>query len=246
MKRTNNTVVITGGSTGIGFELAKRLVQQGDKVIVCGRSRERLMVAKKMVPSLVTYPCDLSKRNEREEFASWLKVHHPDINVLVNNAAIVNRIDFLKEENAMDFAETEYQTNLLAPIHLVHLLYGVLQANENPTIINVTTGLIYAPRVIYPFYNSSKAGLHSFTQTLRLKVKDKNIKVIEAMFPAVNTEWHQGNPPKIAIPVEEAVDEMLKGWKQGKLEIRIKGAKILYALSRIAPSFALKKINQIA
>ncbi|MFZ4522731.1 MAG: SDR family oxidoreductase [Bacteroidales bacterium] len=245
MKLQNNTVLITGGSSGIGLELAKVLTNKGNKIIICGKSNNKLMAAKKMLPQIITYQCDISDAEECRAFAKKVAANHPDLNILVNNAAIVNKIDFIGNENAMEFAENEYQTNLLAPIRLIKLLYPTIIANDSSAIINITTGLIYAPRVIYPFYNSSKSALHSFTQTLRIRLQDVKTKVIEVMFPAVDTPWHMGTPPKIAISVEKAVSEMITGLEKGKAEIKVGGAKILYFLSRIAPGFALKKVNEI-
>jgi len=245
MKLTNNTVLITGGSSGIGLELSKKLIQKGNNVIICGRSNEKLVEAKKMYPQLVTYQCDLSNSLECSNLALEIKKQHPNLNVLINNAAIVNKIDFINEKNAIELADNEYQTNLIAPIRLIKLLYPTISANKTSAIINITTGLIYAPRVIYPFYNSSKSALHSFTQTLRIRLQNEKINVIEVMFPAVDTPWHQGTPPKIAISAEAAVLEMIKEIEKGKLEVKVGGAKILSLLSRIAPTFALKKVNEI-
>jgi uncharacterized oxidoreductase len=245
MKLYKNTVLITGGSSGIGLELSKVLIQKGNKVIICGKSNEKLVVANKTNPELITYQCDLSDKQECIDFAKKIEKNHPDLNIIINNAAIVNKIDFIKDENAIELAENEYQTNLIAPIRLIKLLYNTINANESPAIINITTGLIYAPRVIYPFYNSSKSALHSFTQTLRIRLKNERTKVFEVMFPAVNTPWHNGTPPKIAISTESAVSEMIKGLEKDKSEIRVGGAKILYLISRLAPSIALKKVNEI-
>jgi len=245
MKLQNNTVLITGGSSGIGLELAKVLTNKGNKVVICGKSNEKLAAAKKILPKLITYQCDISDGEECKAFAKKVNENHPDLNILVNNAAIVNKFDFFGNEKAMEFAESEYQTNLLAPIRLIKLLYPTISSNDSSVIINITTGLIYAPRVIYPFYNSSKSALHSFTQTLRIRLKDEKTKVVEVMFPAVDTPWHQGTPPKIAISAEAAVSEMIKGLEKGKSEIRVGGAKILHLISRLAPAFALKKVNEI-
>jgi uncharacterized oxidoreductase len=220
-------------------------IQRGNKVIICGKSNEKLVAAKKQEPKLITYQCDLSDSQQCADFARKISENHPDLNILINNAAIVNKIDFINNENAIGLAENEYQTNLLAPIRLIKLLYKTISANDSPAIINITTGLIYAPRVIYPFYNSSKSALHSFTQTLRIRLKDEKTKVVEVMFPAVDTPWHQGTPPKIAISAEAAVSEMIKGIEKGKSEIKVGGAKILYLISRLAPAFAIKKINSI-
>jgi len=158
---------------------------------------------------------------------------------------VVNKIDFLKDPDSLILADKEYQTNLLAPIRLIRLLYDTIRKNESPVIINITTGLIYAPRRIYPYYNSSKAALHSFTQGLRMSLKEEKTEVIEVMFPAVDTPWHQGTPPKIAIPVDVAVAKMMKGLKKGRPELRIGGARVLYILSRFAPGFALRAVNRI-
>jgi len=245
MKIKNNTVLITGGSSGIGLEFAKVLIEKGNKVIICGKSNEKLLAAKNAMPQLIVYQCDISNSQSCSDFAQKLKQNHPDLNILVNNAAIVNKIDFIADENALELAENEYQTNLLAPIRLIKLLYPTISANQASAIINITTGLIYAPRFIYPFYNSSKSALHSFTQTLRIRLKNERTEVVEVMFPAVDTPWHKGTPPKIAISSQSAVAEMIKGLEKGKQEIRVGGAKILYKISRLAPSFALRKVNEI-
>jgi short-subunit dehydrogenase involved in D-alanine esterification of teichoic acids len=245
MKLRNNTVLITGGSSGLGLELSKVLIQKGNKVIVCGKSNEKLVAAKKILPQLINYQCDISDNQQCTDFVRSITENHPDLNILVNNAATVSKIDFINNENAIELAENEYQTNLLAPIRLIKLLYPTLSANDSSAIINITTGLIYAPRVIYPFYNSSKSALHSFTQTLRIRLKDEKTKVVEVMFPAVDTPWHQGTPPKIAISAKAAVSEMIKGMEKGKSEIKVGGAKILSLVSRLAPAFALKKVNEI-
>jgi uncharacterized oxidoreductase len=245
MQLKNNTVLITGGSSGIGFELSKVLIQKGNTVIICGKSNEKLLAAKQAEPKLITYQCDLSDGGECIDFANRILENHPELNILINNAAIVNKIDFLKDDKALELAENEYQTNLLAPIRLIRLLYNSISGKESSAIINITTGLIYMPREIYPFYNSSKSALHSFTQTLRMSLSKEKTEVVEVMFPAVITPWHKGNPPKIAIPVDDAVNQMIKGLEKGKPEIRVGGANILYLMSRIAPAFALKKVNAI-
>lgn len=245
MNLKNNTVLVTGGSSGIGLELSIALIKKGNKVIICGKSSEKLLAAKRQEPNLITYQCDLSNSNDCSSFTTTIIENHPDLNILINNAATVNKIDFINNADAIELAENEYQTNLLAPIRLIKKLYKLISNNEASAIINITTGLIYAPRVIYPFYNSSKSALHSFTQTLRLGLKNEKTEVFEVMFPAVNTPWHKGNPPKIAISAKEAVRQMIKGLEQGKPEIRVGGAKILYLMSRIAPGFALKKVNSL-
>lgn len=240
-----NTVLITGGSSGIGLELAQRLLEKNNKVIICSRSKQKLEQAKELYPKLEIFQCDLSDEQQCQYLANWIKENHPNLNVLVNNAALVHNTPFLETENILEKLKLEVSTNLLAPIRLIKHLHPVLEKNNNPAIINITTGLVYAPKADYPFYNATKAALHSFTQVLRIQLKDTNFRVIEVLFPAVKTPWHKGKPPKIAITVEKAVNEMIKGLEKGKVEIKVAGVKILYNLFRIAPGFALKKINSL-
>lgn len=245
MDLSNSTILITGGSSGIGLELARRLLQQKNKVIICGRTPEKLKKAKRQFPSIHTIQCDLSEPDECFRLANRISENHADCNVLINNAATVHRDPFLSGEQIPQKAQTEINTNLLAPIILSKELLPVLTRNSDPAIINVTTGLVYAPKVLYPFYNATKAGLHSFTMVLREQVKEASVDVIEVQFPAVDTPWHHGSPPKIAITAQKAVDEMLKGIEKNRTEVRVGGVKILYLLSRLAPGIAFKKINSL-
>lgn len=245
MNLKNNTILITGGSSGIGLELSKALIQKGNNVIICGRSNAKLSEAKRIEPHLISYQCDLSNSRECTDFSKMISTSHPDLNILINNAAIVHKKNFLNTDNIIEMAENEIETNFLAPIRLIHYLYPVLQKNKNSAIINITTGLVYTPRADYPFYNATKAALHSFTQVFRKQTENLGINVVEVMFPAVKTPWHKGNPPKIAISTEKAVNEMIEGLARNKKEIRVAGAKRLYAVSRIAPKFAFTKVNSL-
>lgn len=243
MKLSGNTILITGGSSGLGLEMSKRFIQNNNKVIICGRSQQRLNEAKQQLPELEIIPCDLSDKYQCKALADWIIEKHPDLNVLINNAAIVHKVDFLSTEGIIEMAEQEMETNFMAPIRLTHFLFPQLQRNRDAHIINITTGLIYTPRADYPFYNATKAALHSFTQVFRKKSENSNVQTIEVMFPAVRTPWHKGSPPKIAIATDKAVEEMLAGLERGIPEIRVAGSKLLYTISRIAPKFAFKKVN---
>lgn len=246
MEISNSTVIITGGSSGIGFEMCKQLFARGNKIITCSRSLEKLKIAQKQLPDLTIYQCDITKESESSAFVDWIRINHPEANVLINNAAIVTSTNFIDDELILEKMNDEISTNLIAPIRLIKLVYPILIKNNNPKIINITTGLVYVPRTIYTFYNATKSALHSFTQVLHEQLKNEKIKVIEVMFPAVNTPWHKGNPPKIAISPEKAVSEMLKSIAKNKVEIRIAKVKLLYILFRLFPQFAFKKINSVS
>jgi uncharacterized oxidoreductase len=242
MKLQGHTILITGGSSGIGLELARQLISK-NTIIICGRSVQKLEDAKTLLPDVVVFRCDISDKAEREALFKYLKEHHPSCDILINNAAVVHRSCFHLDADIIEKAELEINTNLLAPIALSKMF---LMADQRPNaIINITTGLVFAPRAVYPIYNATKAALHSFTQVLRFQMKDTQTRIIEVMMPAVDTPWHKGAPPRIAISPEKAVIEMIAEIEKGKYEIKVGGVKILYALSRIFPAFTFKKINQM-
>lgn len=245
MAFNNNTILITGGSSGLGLEMAKQFNAQGNKVIICSRSAEKLQQAKKVVPACITYVCDIANETERKKMCDWIRADHAELNILINNAAIVHRTNFITDSNSYVNVNDELATNLVAPIHLIHLLFLLVVNNTNAKIINITTGLVYVPRADYPFYNATKAALHSFTQVLRYQTKNETIDIIEVLFPVVDTPWHEGKAPKIAIKPEEAVKEMMRGLVANKVEIKVGGVKLLYILSRLVPAIAFRIINSL-
>jgi uncharacterized oxidoreductase len=246
MKIQHQTVLITGGSSGIGLELAKQLVRKQNTVLICGRSAQHLADAQVIVPEVQSFLCDVSKDDDRIRLFRWVETHHPSCNVLINNAAIVHKTNFHADPEIIQKAVKEIDTNLLAPIALTKTFLELFEQQKRSAVINITTGLIYAPRAAYPIYNATKTALHAFTQVLRHQIKALPVDVIEVMMPAVVTPWHQGIAPKIAIPPTKAVDEMIERLERGEKEIRVGGVKLLYALSRIAPAFAFRKINQLS
>lgn len=243
MKLQQRTILITGGSSGIGLELSKQLLAKKNTIIICGRSAEKLADAKKLLPGVHIFKCDISVHHEREQLLQYVKEYHGTCDILINNAAIVHKSRFAEDDEIVAKAEAEINTNLVAPI-VLSKMFLALFSNQS-CIINITSGLVYVPRAVYPIYNATKAGLHSFTQTLRYQMKETGIQLVEVMMPVVDTPWHQGSPPGIAISPYKAVCEMITGIEKGRREIRIGRVKMLYALSRIAPRVAFKIINRI-
>lgn len=246
MALTNNTILITGGSSGIGLEMARQFIASKNRVIICSRSLEKLHTAKKLLPDLIIYQCDISNPEALQDMADWVVTGYSDLNILINNAAVVHRTKFADETNLHEKFAVEIATNLLAPASLARMLYPVLLKQPNAKIINITTGLVYAPRADYLFYNATKAALHSFTQVLRHQLRNEPVKIIEVLFPVVDTPWHKGNVPKIAISPQKAIEEMISKLEKNPDEIRIGAVKLLYFLSKIAPKFAFKKINSLS
>jgi uncharacterized oxidoreductase len=243
MKLQKNTILITGGSSGIGLELAKRLIEKNNKVLICGRSIEKLEKVKTKYSDIEIFQCDLSNEDECKRLTHWIQEKYPECNILINNAAIVHIADFYKDEKILEKAKAEIHTNILAPIILSKLFIPIIEKNTKPKIINITSGLVYIPKTDYPFYNATKAALHSFSQILRMQMEKSDIDILEVFLPPVDTPFHKGNPPKKAITAEKAVDEMIKRIEKGEIEIRVGITKLLYVMSRIAPKFILKKVN---
>jgi uncharacterized oxidoreductase len=242
MKLQGKTILITGGSSGIGLALARNLSIK-NTVIICGRSQQKLDEAKKLMPEIFTFRCDISLPGERANLFQYLRTNHPSINMLINNAAIVHKTNFYTDENIIEKAQAEINTNLIAPIVLSKIFLST--ASHPATIVNITSGLVYAPRAVYPIYNATKAALHAFTQVLRHQMKNENIRVIEVLMPVVDTPWHQGSAPEIAISPEKAVSEMLKKLENGAVEIKVGAVKFLHLIARLSPRLAFKIINRL-
>lgn len=245
MKLSGNTIFITGGSSGIGLRMADVLTKNGNQVIICGRSAEKLEKAEQSIPGLKIRQCDLSKSEERKQLSEWVKKNHPDCNVLINNAAVVHQTNFFSDQDMIEKADLEIQTNFAAPVELTKLFSPLLEHNQHPAIIYITTGLVYSPKAAYPIYCATKSALHSFVQTLRWQIHDIPIDIYEVLMPAVDTPFHKGNPPKMVISTEKAVKEMFDKLEKGQREIKVGPVGILHYLSRIAPSFAMKKVNSL-
>jgi uncharacterized oxidoreductase len=218
MKLTGNTILITGGASGIGFALAERFTAAGNEVIICGRREQALSDAKQLLPNIHTRVCDVADRDEREELKAWAIREFPDLNVLVNNAGIQRRVDITGDE---DWAATasEIAINLEAPIHLSRLFYPHLAAKSSAAIMNVTSGLSFVPLANVPVYCATKAALHSFTMSLRWQLKDTPVEVIEIVPPAVDTDLQAPGLHTFGVNVDEFADHVFTGLVAGEAEI---------------------------
>jgi uncharacterized oxidoreductase len=190
MKITGNTVLITGGATGIGFALAERFVKAGNKVIVCGRRQDKLEEAKRKLPEIRIIKCDVSKESEQRELLDWVKKNSKELNILINNAGVMRMIDLKKGELERN---EEIDTNLKAPINISRLFVPHLTKQKEAAIVNVSSGLAFAPLAITPIYCATKAGLHSFTLSLRHQLKNTSVKIFEVIPPRVDTELGIGD-----------------------------------------------------
>ncbi|MEH7348743.1 SDR family oxidoreductase [Gottfriedia acidiceleris] len=221
MKLSGNTILITGGSTGIGLAFAERFIKSGNKVIVTGRRENVLKNAKEKFPELITHVSDLSSESERVSLFNWVTKNYPEVNVLVNNAGIQQRFNVLKSDaqNDWQYFNKEITTNIEAPFHLSMLFAPYFATKETATIINVSSGLAFTPLVIAPIYSATKAALHSFTMSLRHQLSESSVEVIEVAPPAVNTDLGGTGLHTHGEPLDEFADGIFKGLKEGKQEI---------------------------
>jgi uncharacterized oxidoreductase len=188
MNVKGNTILITGGATGIGLALAEAFVKDGNKVIICGRRENRLADAKKKVPAVYTRKCDVTSDDDRKALFDWIKKDFKDLNMLVNNAGIQKGADFTTGAKELDKPGDEITTNLTAPIRLAALFTPLLMKQKAAAIFNVSSGLGFVPIAMMPVYCATKAALHSFTVSLRYQLRDTSVKVFEIIPPAVETE----------------------------------------------------------
>ena len=144
LKLKDNTILITGGASGIGLELTKTLLQMGNTIIICGRSENKLQKVKNDLPQVHTFQCDVSDQTQREELFSQVTNEHPRLNILINNAVIVNYLKIQDKNYSAALVDQEIQTNFIGPVGLINLFLPHLNRQKNSTIINMTTGLVYA------------------------------------------------------------------------------------------------------
>jgi uncharacterized oxidoreductase len=213
MKLTGNTIVITGGTSGIGRELVEKLLARGNKVVTCGRRTDRLEELRVQHPGLSVFPCDVTVEAQRKGFAEWVGANHPAANVLVNNAGVQLMMDFTRPVD-LERVRTEVETNFIAPVHFTSLFVPLLAKKEGAAIVNISSGLAFSPLAFMPVYCATKAAIHSLSLSLRRQVRDLGIKVYEIAPPGVDSElgrerWQKGQSSHGGMPVVEFVAAML-------------------------------------
>ncbi len=215
MKISKNKIIITGGASGIGFAMAERFIKEDNTVIICGRRESALKEAASKLPSVITKQCDLTLSGEREDLFKWISEEHGDLNVLVNNAGIQQWMS-VYDPDFYDRATREISINIEAPLHLTSLFLKLKSLN---TIMNVTSGLSFVPLIKVPVYSATKAFFHSFTVSLQVLLKSKNIEVIEVIPPALNTDLGGKGIHDHAPPVSDFIETIFAQLKEGKTEL---------------------------
>ena len=250
MDVSGNTVLITGGATGIGFALAEKFVNAGSVVIVCGRRKSKLQAAKRKLPTIHVRQCDVSVESERRSLFRWVAARFPDLNVLVNNAGIQRQMDFTSPTvtKPLSSKDDEVTINLASAIRLCALFTPFLMKRRNAAIVNISSGLAFVPIAMMPVYCATKAAIHSFTVSLRHQLRQTSVRVFEAVPPTTDTELDasfagEEEQAYRGISPQEVAAGIMEGIKADKAEILVGEAQGLYQASLRDPETIFKQLN---
>lgn len=244
MNLQNSTVLITGGTSGIGLELVKQLTEQGADIIITARNLDALNKTKKKFPKVHTFQSDVSNSKDIEELYKNVIHRFPELNIIINNAGLMRLINLQDSTLDLENINREVATNLSGTIQMVHQFLPHLLTKKSAAIVNVSSGIAFLPYSIAPIYSATKAGVRAYTQALRLQLEDTNVNVFEMIPPGVNTnlqnEWSQKPNPSTMMSVEKMVNVAIQGLLKDKKELRPFLISMIKLASRIVPNLLLK------
>jgi len=213
MQISGNTILVTGGNSGLGRRFAEEFARRGNKVLITGRKQATIDEVTAGTPGITGYVLDVTDPQAIRDFAARVTADHPDLNAVINNAGVMVAED-LKQQD-LHVAEDIVTTNLLGPIRLISALMPHLLGKEAATIMTVSSGLAFVPLAKTPTYNATKAAIHSYTLSLREQLKDTRIEVIEIVPPGVQTDLMPGqaDDPNM-MPLEEYIAETMANFER--------------------------------
>ena len=214
MNLTGNTILITGGGSGIGRGLAESLHALGNQVIIAGRRQHALDETTAANPGMKSLPLNIEDPAAIREFAAKAIAEFPSLNVLINNAGIMRAEKLLSQQPDLADAEAIVATNLLGPIRLTAALLPHLLEQPRAAILNISSGLAFLPLALTPTYCATKAGLHSYTLSLRYQLRSSGIEVLELIPPYVATNLMSGADDPRAMPLHRFIAEVVEILKQ--------------------------------
>ncbi|EQA36109.1 KR domain protein [Leptospira inadai serovar Lyme str. 10] len=249
MKLKGNTILITGGAGGIGLEMASRLLERENTVIITGRNREKLNRVKEILPKIHTIQSDVSSEKEIESLYQDMIERFPNLNVLINNAGVMRVVNFHETHSSLAEFTQEININLIGSIWMTKQFIPHLKKRPTGAIVQITSGLAFVPLPTSPIYCATKAALHSFVQSLRVQLKNTNLRVFEVAPPATQTEmlgqFESTDMKGVSImKVEDMVRDTLKGIEKDSFEIRPGQSNQLKFMSRLAPDFILSQMSK--
>jgi uncharacterized oxidoreductase len=250
MKMQQRTILITGGTSGIGLELARQLLAGDNTVIVTGRDVEKIAATKRLLPGVHAFASDVSDPAGITALQARVVAQFPALDTLINNAGIMRNLN-LNQVRALEDVTREIDINLSGPVRMAQQFLPHLKSRPGALIVNVSSGLAFIPMPISPIYCATKAAIHSFTQSLRVQLRATGITVIELAPPGVETPLFRGEfaeemKGQKGMDVKVFVRKAIAGIEAGKLEIRPGLSNVLKIMSRIAPGFMLNQMSKLA
>lgn len=250
MKISNNTILITGGTSGLGLEFAKQLLSLGNTIIITGRNAAKLEDTRKQFPGIHAFQSDVSDPKAIAALYEQVTKQFPDLNILINNAGVMHKLNLLDAAIDQEAVNSEIAINLSGPIRMVQQFLPHLRTKQSAAILNVTSGIALFPFPLAPIYGATKSGLRSYTKSLRMQLKRTGIKVFELIAPAADTplndKFVSDTGSAMTMEPDKLVKIAVKGLENDKFEIYPGASKIIKYLSRIAPSLLFNQMSKIA
>jgi len=237
MRVGNNTILITGGGSGVGLSLARAFLRSDNTVIVCGRNPVKLEAVKKQDPGIITFVCDIAKDQERDNLIHTVTQKYPRLNVLVNNAGIQHNYDFTDGKDHRVLIDEETTVNFVAHVKLTDQLLPFFAKMQVAAIVNISSALAVVPKESAPVYCATKAAIHNFSKALRYQLEKTPIRVFEIMPTLVDTEMTKDRG-KDKVSPDSLATEVLRGMENDRYEILIGKTRMLFLLHRFAPAIA--------
>jgi uncharacterized oxidoreductase len=248
VNKSKQIVLITGGSSGIGLALAKKNLAHGHTVIITGRNLSKLEKVKKEFPQIHIAQSDVTKEEEVQALVQYIEEGFGGIDVLINNAGIMNLVDAGDEDNNLQKQFNEIEINFNSPVRMLHHFLPQLKKSKQAVLVNVSSGLAYVTFSQAPVYSGTKAALHFWTQAIRPQLKPHGIRVVELLPPVVDTDLASdaglSNDQLKPMPPEKMADIFWKAYSSGKNEITPGISKQLKLMSRLAPRFIFRQLNK--
>lgn len=250
MDMNHNTILIIGGTSGIGFELARQLLGLGNTVIITGRDPARLAAVQATLPGVDIAPCDVTDVRAIASLHDHIATTYPALNMLINCAGVMRKINLNTPQRDLDDVTREITTNLNGTIWVNLQFLPLLKRQDSAAIVNVSSGLAFVPMPIAPIYCASKAAVHAYTQSLRMQLRHSNVRVVELAPPGTETPLFHGEFSDADVggvtpmPVETLVKRALEGLSRGDEEIRPGLSNILKIASRVAPGLMLRQLGK--
>lgn len=235
MNTNGNTLLITGATSGIGYELTKKFLALGNDVIGTGRNIEKLSSISS--DRLTAIACDLQQQNDVMNLAEVIRSSHPSLNVIINNAGVQLNYDLLTDKVVSSTLCDELFVNLITPVILINeLLPGLIEKKES-AIVNISSGLALSPKKSAPTYCAAKAGLSTYSRALRYQLESTGVNVMDVLLPLVDTPMTEGRGSNKISPSIVA-DHIMRGLLKGESRLLVGKVKLLSVVKRISPAMA--------